>query len=47
MKKTVGIILIILGLIMIGLSIKAGIYPPGITGVGFIAIAAVFLKEQG
>ena len=45
MKKAVAILLIVLGIIMIYFSYKAGIYPPGITGIGFIAIALVFLKE--
>lgn len=45
MKKLVAYLLIILGLVMIYLSINAKILPPGITGVGFIAIAVVFLKE--
>jgi uncharacterized membrane protein YbaN (DUF454 family) len=44
-KKSAAIVLILLGLIMIGISINGGIYPPGITGVGFILIAIVFLRE--
>lgn len=31
---------------MIGLSLKLGVYPPGITGIGFFAIAAVFLSKE-
>jgi len=46
MKRFVAILLIILGVIMIGLSLKLGAYPPGITGIGFIAIAVVFLSEK-
>lgn len=46
MKRLVAMVLIILGIVMIGLSVKAGVYPPGITGIGFFAIAAVFLKES-
>ncbi len=46
MKKYIGILLIILGILMIGLSIKGMALPPGITGVGFIAIAVVFLRKE-
>ena len=46
MKKFVAILLIVLGLIMIYLSVKIGAYPPGITGIGFFAIAAVFLRKD-
>lgn len=46
MKKSVSILLIILGIIMIGLSINAMILPPGITGIGFIAIALAFLRDK-
>lgn len=45
MKKLVAILLIVLGIVMVGLSVKLGVYPPGITGIGFFAIALVFLKE--
>jgi len=45
MKKLVAYLLIVLGIVMIYLSAKAGILPPGITGVGFIAIALVFLGK--
>ncbi len=37
------IILIALGVLMIYLGVKAGIYPPSITGAGFLVIAFVFL----
>ncbi len=46
MKKYVAFLLIVLGIIMIGLSLKLGVYPPGITGIGFFAIAAVFLSKE-
>jgi uncharacterized membrane protein YbaN (DUF454 family) len=46
MKKYIAILLTILGIIMVGLSIKGMILPPGITGVGFIAIAVVFLRKE-
>jgi drug/metabolite transporter (DMT)-like permease len=46
MKKYIAILLIILGVIMIGLSIKGTALPPGITGIGFIAIAVVFLRKE-
>jgi len=46
MKKIVAYVLILLGLFMIYLSYNAFILPPGVTGIGFIAIAMVFLKEK-
>jgi hypothetical protein len=46
MKKITAIILIILALVMFYLSYKIGGLPPAITGVGFIAIAVVFLNEK-
>ncbi|MEO9966337.1 MAG: hypothetical protein ABJF11_11145 [Reichenbachiella sp.] len=46
MKKAVAYLLILLGVIMIYMSVKANILPPGITGVGFIAIAMVFLGKK-
>jgi|AntRauTorckE6833_2_1112554.scaffolds.fasta_scaffold355354_1 hypothetical protein len=33
------IVLIVIALAMIGISFKAGILPPGLTGLGFIIIA--------
>lgn len=45
MKKMVAILLILLALIMIYLSVNLGALPPGITGVGFILIALVFLRQ--
>ena len=48
-KKTVAIILIILGVTMIyigGFYGKHVILPPIITGIGFFLIALVFLKEK-
>jgi len=38
--------LILLGVFMVYLGIDASILPPTITGVGFFAIAAVFLLEK-
>lgn len=46
MKRFVAVLLIVLGIAMIGLSLKAGVYPPGITGIGFFAIAAVFFMDS-
>ncbi len=46
MKKFVAILLILLGVLMIYLFFKLGAYPPGITGIGFLAIAMVFLTER-
>lgn len=38
------VILFVLSVIMVIISIQSKILPPGITGVGFIFIALVFLK---
>jgi hypothetical protein len=40
---TAAVLLIALGILMIFLGTKAGIYPPTITGAGFLVIAIVFL----
>ncbi|MGZ0016816.1 hypothetical protein [Yeosuana sp. AK3] len=42
MKKTLVILLILVALVMIFISFKAGIPAPGLTGLGFIIIAALF-----
>lgn len=42
--SSVSVLLILLGVTMIVIGIKAGFLPPPITGVGFILIALVFLK---
>jgi hypothetical protein len=44
MKKIAAILLILLAIVMIYLSINLGVLPPGITGIGFIIIALVFLR---
>ena len=49
MKKLAGIILIILGIAMIyigGFQAPKLMLPPIITGVGFFAIAGVFLSKK-
>jgi len=49
MKKTVAILLILLGIAMIyigGFYAPKVMLPPIITGVGFFLIALVFLKDQ-
>lgn len=38
------ILLILIGLAMIIIGIRAGILPPPLTGIGFILIALVFLQ---
>jgi len=40
------VLLIVLAIAMIGLSIKMGGLPPGITGAGFIVIAWVFWNKS-
>jgi hypothetical protein len=45
MKKIAAYLLIVLALIMFYLSYRIMGLPPAITGVGFLLIAWVFLKE--
>ncbi len=46
LKKLSGVTLILLGIFMVYLGVNASILPPTITGIGFFAIAAVFLLEK-
>ena len=46
MKKFVGYVLIVLGLLMLYLGYEMQALPPAVTGVGFLAIAVTFLVEQ-
>jgi len=46
MKRIAAIILIVIAVVMIFISFKASILPPGLTGIGFLAIATVFLKKE-
>ncbi len=46
MKKSVAIILLILGIVMIVLGIKNNILPPGLTGIGFLAISLLLFKKE-
>ncbi|MCC5917520.1 MAG: hypothetical protein JJU02_09370 [Cryomorphaceae bacterium] len=46
MKPTASIILIVLAIAMIYLGTTNGILPPTLTGIGFIAIAVVFLSDN-
>ncbi|MCA1752783.1 MAG: hypothetical protein ABR572_07015 [Cryomorphaceae bacterium] len=45
MKKIIGFLLIALAGYMIYLGTSADMLPPTLTGVGFILIAIVFLKD--
>lgn len=45
MKKFTAILLILIAIAMIYISVTASILPPGLTGLGFIFIAIVFLSE--
>jgi hypothetical protein len=46
MKKAVAILLLILGTAMIAISFKNQILPPGLTGVGFLAISALLFRKE-
>jgi len=41
-NKILLVILVLIGIIMIYLGIKAKMYPPALTGIGFFIIAYVF-----
>lgn len=45
MKKIASIILIILAIVMFYLAYDIGGLPPAITGIGFLVIALVWLRE--
>jgi succinate dehydrogenase hydrophobic anchor subunit len=46
MKKISAIVLIALALVMFYLAYQIGGLPPAITGVGFLLIAFVFLRDE-
>ncbi|WP_188458478.1 hypothetical protein [Psychroflexus planctonicus] len=46
MKKIVISLLIVIAVVMIVLGAKNDMLPPLLTGVGFILIAALFLKQE-
>ncbi len=45
-KNSLLTVLVLVAIVMIYLSLKAGILPPGLTGVGFIIIAYLFYKHK-
>jgi hypothetical protein len=46
MKRVIAYLLILIAIAMIVISFVAKILPPGLTGVGFVLIAYVFLREE-
>lgn len=46
MKQLLIVLLMIIAIVMIVLGIKADIIPPTLTGIGFIIIAILFLKNK-
>ncbi len=46
MKQLLILLLMIIAIVMIVLGIKADIIPPTLTGIGFIIIAILFLKNK-
>jgi uncharacterized membrane-anchored protein len=46
MRNILLIVLIIIAIVMIYMSITSKIYPPGLTGLGFIIIAILFYKKE-
>lgn len=45
-RQIAAVILLLLGVLMIIIGLQAHILPPPITGVGFILIAFIFLREK-
>lgn len=45
-QRIIAIILLLLGIYMIYLGIKASMQPPLITGIGFILIGFLFLNKK-
>ncbi len=45
MKNLLLIVLVLIAIVMMGLSFKAGILPPGLTGLGFIIIAYLLYQK--
>jgi small-conductance mechanosensitive channel len=43
--KIVAILLIFIGVVMVGITYKLKILPPGLTGLGFFLIAIYMLKK--
>ena len=46
MKTVVAIVLILLGVWLIYLSYTAGILPPALTGIGFLAISLLLIRKK-
>ncbi len=46
LKKIAAAILVLLGIVMVALGLRAGIEAPIVTGVGFFVIAAVFAVDK-
>ena len=46
MKNLLLIALIIIAVVMLYMSFTTKIYPPGLTGLGFIIIAILFYKKK-
>ncbi len=46
MTNVLIVLLLIIAIVMIAISISAKIAPPGLTGVGFIAIAIILYQKK-
>ncbi|MFO7825886.1 MAG: hypothetical protein R6V72_18260 [Cyclobacterium sp.] len=46
MKKLVAIVLVLLAIVLIVMGIGNFMIPPALTGIGFLAIAFIFFKEN-
>ncbi|HVZ56081.1 MAG TPA: hypothetical protein VG870_05435 [Chitinophagaceae bacterium] len=44
-RKLAAILLILIGLVMIALGLRAHLLPPPLTGLGFLVIAGAFLAR--
>ena len=46
MRNILLIVLIMIAIVMINMSVASKIYPPGLTGFGFIIIAILLYKKE-
>lgn len=46
MKNMLLIVLVLISIVMIILSVKMSILPPGLTGIGFLIISYLFYKKD-
>lgn len=45
MKNVLLILLVLIAIVMLFIGLKTNVFPPALTGVGFVIIAILFLKK--